>query len=86
MKSSIKYTSIETIEPIELDGKVLILKSGQREVNAAMVTRELLKAFPNLTADQILIMPDDFKLMSLPQDELVAQLRGMLRRFDPSFK
>jgi hypothetical protein len=86
MKTSIIYTSIEAVDPAEIEGRVLILKTGTRDLNAAMATNELLKAFPNVTADQILIMPDDFKLMSLPQDELVSQLRGMLRRFDPSFK
>lgn len=86
MKTSIKYTSIEAVNPAELEDRVLIMKTATRDLNAELATRELLKAFPNITADQILIMPDDFKLMSLPKDELVAQLRGMLRRFDPSFK
>lgn len=86
MKNGIQYDSFEAIDPKELEGRVLIMKSGDRDVNAAVVTRELLKAFPGLTADRILIMPNDFKLLSLGRKELVAQLRGMLKRFDPSFK
>lgn len=86
MKNGIEYTSFEAIKPEDLDGRVLVMKTASREVNAAAVTRELIKVFPNLSADQILIMPDDFKLLALGRKELVAQLRGMLRRFDPDFK
>lgn len=76
-----KWTSIEAIDPKDVEGKVLIMKTGARHVDAAMATAEILKAFPGIAAHQILIMPDDFQLLSLPRKDLVATLKGYLRRF-----
>ncbi len=68
---------VQAVDPSDLEGKVLIVRTGARYLDTAVVLRELRKSFPQLQPHNVLILPDDLTLSVMGRQDALALLRNL---------
>lgn len=72
----------EIMDPEDIRGKVVVITYPGHATDIAQYFAEIQKVFPDIKHSQVLMMPPEHEIRASPREDIIAQLRGILKRLE----